>query len=346
MINLKLGRLKNMLNSLIKYGSIKNKLHSFLETTKYSQIFILVDENTKQLCLPLLPKFDYTLIEIESGEKNKNIDSCQLIWSKLLSHNADRKTLLINLGGGVISDMGGFCASTFKRGIDFVNIPTTLLAMVDATIGGKTGIDYGFQKNMIGLFSLAQSVFIDNSFLNTLDKRQIKSGKAEMLKHGLIANEQHFEQVLTCETPKLDLIKASIAIKQEIVNADPYEKGLRKSLNFGHTLGHALETFYLENNKDILHGEAIAQGMIWALQLSVKHTNFNEKKAQKAIFQIKAIFDEISLSNEEYRTIINLAKNDKKNTHQQINFCLLSAIGQCDINIALSEAEILSTLLK
>ena len=269
MINQKLGRSKNMLNPIIKYGSIKEELHSFLATNKYTQVFILVDENTLEHCLPLLPNFDYQIIKIESGERNKNIETCQKIWQNLLNNNADRKALLINLGGGVISDMGGFCASTYKRGIDFINIPTTLLAMVDATIGGKTGIDFGFQKNMIGLFSLAKTVLIDATFLKTLNYRQIKSGKAEMLKHGLIANEQHFTQIISSAIPNLDLIKASIAIKQEIVSTDPFEKGIRKSLNFGHTLGHALEAYYLANNLDILHGEAIAQGMIWAIQLSV-----------------------------------------------------------------------------
>ena len=335
-----------MLNSIIKYGNIQKELIQFLEDNSFTQIFILVDENTKKHCLPLLPKFDFTLIEIESGEKNKNIDTCQLIWSKLLNHNADRKALLINLGGGVISDMGSFCASTYKRGIDFINIPTTLLAMVDATIGGKTGIDFGFQKNMIGLFSLAKCVFVDATFLNTLDNRQIKSGKAEMLKHGLIANENHFNKVLQTDIPNLELIKDSIAIKQNIVNKDPYEKGPRKSLNFGHTLGHALETYYLEKGKDILHGEAIAQGMIWALKLSVQYSNLNGEIALNSIQKIKAIYGEILLDKKEFSALISIAKNDKKNNSNNINFCLLSSIENCKINIALNEEEILITLLE
>lgn len=333
-----------MLNSILKYGNIKQELNQFILTNSFTQIFILVDENTRQFCLPLLPKLKHQIIEIKSGESNKNIETCQFIWTQLLNNKADRNVLLINLGGGVISDMGGFCAATYKRGISFINIPTTLLAMVDATIGGKTGIDFNFQKNMVGLFSLSECVFIDTIFLNTLRKRQIKSGKAEMLKHGLIYNENHFNEVLKCEIPDLNLIKKSIEIKQAIVEADPYEKNKRKSLNFGHTLGHALETYYLENGKDILHGEAIAQGMIWALQLSVKHNNFDTEIAEETTRKIEKEYGSINLNNQNLKSIIEIAKNDKKNNNGQINFCLLTEIGKCKLDFALSEEEIFTTL--
>jgi len=335
-----------MLNSIIKYGNFQEELKHFLEANSFTKIFILVDENTKKNCLPLLPKLKHHLIEIKSGEQNKNLETCQLIWSELLKNNADRKALLINLGGGVISDMGGFAASCFKRGFSFINIPTTLLAMVDATVGGKTGVDFQFQKNMIGLFSLAEMVFIDPIFLNTLDIRQIKSGKAEMLKHGLIADENHFNAIIENEIPNIDCIQKSVSIKQEIVAADPYEKGIRKSLNFGHTLGHALESFYLQNNKDILHGEAVAQGMIWALQLSAQYNNLDKSIATKTIQLIEEEYGNIQLNNATLKDIVEIAKNDKKNTNQQINFCLLSAIGKCDINVHLSETQILATLTK
>lgn len=331
-------------NSSLTFGNIKENLAAFIRESNYTKVFILVDENTKKLCLPLLAVFDYNLIEIKSGEQNKNIETCQYIWQQLLVNNADRNALLINLGGGVISDMGGFCAAVYKRGISFINIPTTLLAMVDATIGGKTGIDFNNHKNMIGLFSNANKIFIDNTFLNTLDLRQIKSGKAEMLKHGLIANENHFNKVLENERPSIDTIKDSIAIKESIVNKDPFEKGLRKSLNFGHTLGHALESYYLENDLDILHGEAVAQGMIWALQLSVKYTGFNSSKANEKIKQITAVFGEKNVSKNELDILISLAKNDKKNNNGKINFCLLKDIAQVEIDFSLTEQEIKTAL--
>ena len=231
----------------------------------YSRIFLLVDENTRAHCLPIFEKkykhrID-AILEIPSGEENKNINTCQKVWQALSNNNGDRKSLLINLGGGVLTDLGGFVASTFKRGIDFINIPTTLLSMVDASIGGKTGIDLGPLKNQIGVINQPQMVLIFPEFLKTVEERQIKSGYAEMLKHGLIKDLEYWSQLK--ETPDYTVphfIQKSIALKNEVVMQDPTEQGLRKILNFGHTLGHAIESYFLEDpsKKTLLHGEAIA----------------------------------------------------------------------------------------
>lgn len=332
-----------MLNAPITYGSIKDGLHDFLKKKCYHKIAILVDENTEKYCLPLLPEFPFHVIQINSGEANKNIDTCQYIWEQLLINHFTRHDLLINLGGGVINDMGAFAASCFKRGMAFINIPTTLLAMVDATVGGKTGIDFMNQKNMIGLFATPQEIFVDEHFLNTLPQRHIVNGKAEMLKHGLIANEKHFNKVLN-ESISLDLIKESIAIKQQIVEQDPFEKGVRKTLNFGHTLGHAYESYALQNDLDVLHGEAIAQGMIWVLKLSVEFAHFSKEKANEILNTLQNIYGKVLLNNEDLKTIISLALNDKKNNDSQISFVLLKDIAEPLIDIKLSEEQIVACI--
>src|SRR6201996_7947995 len=246
------------------------ELAEFVKRGNYSRVFILTDDNTGEHCLPLVQKHfegsdNYDLIEVASGEENKNIDFCTGIWKMLIDFGADRKALMINLGGGVVSDLGGFAASTFKRGIDFVHVPTTLLSQVDASVGGKTGIDIDSIKNIIGTFTQPKAVFIEYSFIETLPARQILSGLAEMLKHGLIADAAYWEMLKNSDLkkPGADLIYLSIAIKNRVVIEDPHEKGIRKSLNFGHTIGHAIETYSLLNDKDPLsHGEAIAIGMI------------------------------------------------------------------------------------
>lgn len=328
----------------ISFGNIEEQLSKFLAQNNFSQIFILVDENTKRDCLALLPSFYCQLIEVQSGEKHKNLESCELIWERLLSFEADRSALLINLGGGVICDMGGFAAACFKRGIRFINIPTSLLAMVDASVGGKTGIDFYSHKNMLGLFQEAHEVFIDTAFLKTLNSRHIKSAKAEMLKHGLIASKEHFWQVAQNENISLQLIQASIAIKQGIVESDPLEKGLRKALNFGHTLGHALESWNLERGRDLLHGEAVAQGMLWALELSVAYCKLDSKEAKNYQEAIQAIFGKQEISPEMFDEILELALNDKKNKEGKINFSLLSKIEKVELDCLLSKEDIKSCL--
>src|SRR5690606_17356227 len=242
-----------------------NALREFLNKNTYSKIFILTDRNTSEHCLPvvtsLMPELTaYDLIEIDPGEENKNIDFCIGIWKMMLDFGADRKSLLINLGGGVVTDMGGFAASTFKRGLDFVQIPTTLLSQVDASVGGKTGIDMDGVKNIIGTFTQPKAVFINTTFLTTLADKQVVSGFAEMVKHGLIYDKNYFEELKSIDLRQIDdsFIVRSVEIKNDVVTGDPTEKGLRKILNFGHTIGHAIESYSLAHDSfPLLHGEAI-----------------------------------------------------------------------------------------
>ena len=254
------------------------QLNKHLASVGYSMIFVLVDTNTKKDCLPLLQSAlsDYNLnvIEVEAGEIHKNIQTCTNIWNALMEFQADRKSVLINLGGGVIGDMGGFCASTYKRGIEFIQIPTTLLAQVVASIGGKLGIDYGNVKNSIGLFKNPSAVYLNIAFFKTLPRAELLSGYAEVIKHALIVDKSYWEQILNC--PNIDkndwkvVVERSLHVKKSIVELDPFEKGIRKSLNFGHTIGHGVESLSLETDHPLLHGEAVALGMITELFLSNK----------------------------------------------------------------------------
>ena len=234
------------------------ELNSLIQNEDYSSIFILVDENSLEYCYPkFIPLLEtdkrIEIIEIESGEINKNLNTCSGVWNALTELNADRNSLLITLGGGVITDLGGFVAATYKRGIDFVNIPTTLLSMVDASVGGKTGVDLGVLKNQIGLFVNPQIVIIDEDFLATLNDRESRSGVAEIIKYGLTYDTNLIDYLKTFEKSTINkIIHRSIEIKNEIVLKDPKEKGIRKVLNFGHTLGHAIESYFLDNNK--MHG--------------------------------------------------------------------------------------------
>lgn len=330
-----------MNNSTLYFGNINESLIDFLQRENYSKLFILVDENTLSDCYPILNIDQAQIIQIESGEKNKNIDSCQSIWADLLQYKADRQALLINLGGGVIGDIGGFCASTFKRGIRFINIPTTLLAMVDASIGGKTGIDFMDQKNMIGSFTSPHAVFVDPIFLQTLSPRLLLSGRAEMLKHGLIANEAHFKSCLEVLKPDLALIKESISIKDKIVKQDPYEKDSRKSLNLGHTMGHAIESLALMEREDVLHGEAVGLGMILELKLSVLYAGLDSQLATNIIQDLSKIYGQVKLSPSYIVSLIDLCANDKKNNSNGIHFSLLSQLGKVQNNVNLSPEEIL-----
>lgn len=314
-------------------------LNSHLEASNYSKIFVLVDQNTHELCLAqflsrLETQIDIEIIEIEAGEINKNIETCSGVWGVLSELGADRKSVLINLGGGVITDLGGFVASTFKRGIDYIHVPTTLLAMVDAAIGGKTGVDLGHLKNQIGVVNPGKMVLIDTSFLTSLPQNQMRSGLAEMLKHGLIYSEAYWNKFLkldTLDVSDLDqLIYESIEIKTAIVEKDPFEKHIRKTLNYGHTIGHAIESYYLSNSNKtpLLHGEAIAIGMILATYISTKLSGFSLMKCEHIKTVILEIFGQIKIEDEDRNPIIELLKFDKKNEHGNINFVLLEAIGK------------------
>jgi 3-dehydroquinate synthase len=311
---------------------------SKLDVLEYSEVAILVDENTRKDCLNKLPKIPNSkVIEIKSGEKNKNISTCNLIWQELTNHNFSKNSLLINLGGGVIGDMGGFCAATYKRGIDFIQIPTTLLAMTDASIGGKLGVDLLALKNQIGLFTNPKSVLIYPDFLESLPLNQLKSGFAEVLKHALIANKNLWNEILNTSFEKLnwnEIILRSVEIKNKIVLSDPKEKGERRKLNFGHTYGHAIESFYLKKSTPILHGQAIALGML----IESKMSNLSEsEKVEITAF----ILSNFTLPyNPAKNQLINFMRNDKKNLDEKINFTLLDGIGSCTINNFFSEDEL------
>ena len=324
-----------------------NQVNLHLKNCSYSKIFILVDENTHNYCLPqFLSKLETTvtieIIEIESGEKNKTIDTCLGVWNVLSELEADRKSLIINLGGGVITDIGGFIASTFKRGISYINVPTSLLAMVDASVGGKTGVDLGHLKNQIGVINVGEMVLIDTSFLNTLPNNQLRSGLAEMLKHGLIHSQAYwdnFDKSFSLKTDSLDkLIYESVLIKKEIVEKDPKEDNLRKTLNYGHTLGHAIETYFLSHpeKEDLLHGEAVAIGMILATYLSYELLGFDKTKCDLIKDKIISIYGNIDFKDTDILPIIDLLKFDKKNEHGNINFVLLYDIGKTQVNCKVS----------
>jgi 3-dehydroquinate synthase len=327
-------------------------LNLHLKENKYSNLFLIVDSNTNEYCsskfLPYL-ETDLTIeiIEFEAGEENKNIETCVQIWNVLTELGADRKSLVINLGGGVVTDLGGFVASTFKRGIDFINIPTTLLSMVDASVGGKTGVDLGNLKNQIGVINVPQMVLIDTSYLETLSQNEMRSGLAEILKHGLIYDKAYWEQFLDLNAIDFadfdELIHRSVVIKNEIVSQDPTEKNIRKSLNFGHTLGHAIESYFLENeNKTtLLHGEAIAIGMILESYISLNMNLITLQEYLQIKTTIKTIFEDITIEAKDIDPILELLIHDKKNEYGTVQFALIEGIGKIKINQSVENELIL-----
>jgi 3-dehydroquinate synthase len=311
---------------------------SKLDISNYSQVAILVDENTKRDCLSKLPQIENALIiEIKSGEEYKNISTCSFIWEQLTINNFDRNSLLINLGGGVIGDMGGFCAATYKRGLEFIHIPTTLLAMVDASVGGKLGIDFKGLKNQIGLFHNPKAVLISTEFLETLAESELKSGFAEVVKHALISDNSLWLKLKNTPFTDLDwedIIDTSVQIKNKIVLADPFEKGERKKLNFGHTFGHAIESYYLEKGTPISHGEAVFMGMILETKISdLSETDKNEIK--------NYVLSNFALPYTPKKSSLHkFLINDKKNQNGKINFTLLNGIGNCSLDNLFSLDEL------
>lgn len=326
---------------------INNELSKFLSENHFTKLAVLVDVNTKKHCYPLLSESlpgGHTLIEIPSGENHKNLNTCQVIWEALTVQAFDRKSLLINLGGGVIGDMGGFCAATFKRGIEFINIPTTLLAQVDASIGGKLGIDFHGFKNHIGVFQNPRKVFLDPVFFETLPAEELRSGFAEIIKHCLIRDGEKFTELLNTPFHTLDffeLIRHSVIIKHEVVEEDPTEKGLRKILNFGHTVGHAIESYYLDlPEKRLLHGEAIAIGMICEAWLSYEKLTVTEGELAEITEYLLKIYKPVRIAESDIERIIELTNQDKKNEGEIIQSSLLQKIGRCTFNIPINHKEI------
>lgn len=313
-------------------------------------VYILTDENTKRLCLDSLQKMSPSareayVIEIAAGDDAKNIDSLVHVWTELQEHEANRRSIMINLGGGMVTDLGGMAASTFKRGMDYINVPTTLLGAVDAAVGGKTGINLNGLKNEVGVINEGCAVIIDTNFFKSLDAENRRSGYAEMLKHGLISNKEHWTSLLNYDIEKFDLeelrplLRESVEVKRNVVRIDPEEKGIRRALNFGHTVGHALETFSHETGRGALHGYAVAWGMIAELYLSHIVLGFPSDSLRKAVNLIRETYGQLQISCDDYVHLLELMMHDKKNTvaktarqDNNINFTLLRDIGKIEIN--------------
>ena len=318
-----------------------------LKADQYSSIFVLTDTNTNTNCLDRFLKEtnlnNCKILTMNAGEENKNLRTCEKLWNELSELGADRNSLLINLGGGVVTDLGGFVACTFKRGIDFYNIPTTLLSMVDASIGGKTGIDLGVLKNQIGIIKEPKFILIDTKWLETLPQDEIRSGFAEMLKHGLICDPQYWKELKfirsISEKYLVPFIKPSIQIKSNVVSEDPIEKGIRKVLNFGHTLGHAIESYFLihTTKNKLLHGEAIAIGMVLEAYLSTQLVGLNKEEAKEIKETFARFYPQINFRLEEVNEILELLRHDKKNKAGLINFVLLKSIGSPVIDVQVPE---------
>lgn len=319
----------------IQLISKPDDIRSWLASRCYTRIAVLVDENTRQHCWPLLSPFldNPLLIEIPVGEARKNLETCQYIWSQMLEGGLDRGSVLLNLGGGVVGDMGGFCAQTYMRGIDFVQIPTTLLSQVDASIGGKLGVDFQHYKNMVGLFADPQAVFIHLPFLQTLSYRELLSGYAEVVKHALIGDAELWEELQQHPDPAtIDwkrVLPRSLMVKKRIVEADPFEKGLRQVLNFGHTVGHAIETWALSQGLDVLHGEAVAQGMIAETRLSHQHAGLPEKEMNRIVSFLQKAFPSIPVPSDADLSAI--MQKDKKNRGGQVRMVLLEGVGKAKL---------------
>ena len=325
---------------LVSDKSVLTEFSVFLETNySTSKKVIIADTNTLEHCLPFLVKevpslSDVEVIEIEPGEGSKDLSICASIWETLTELNFSRNDLIINLGGGVVTDLGGFVASVYKRGVDFVQLPTSLLAQVDASVGGKTGIDFLGYKNQLGAFQNPVAVFINIDFLRTLEKRQLVSGMAEVFKHGLIADKAYFEAVnATLSNVDFETIVAtSIRIKNDIVQADPFEKGNRKLLNFGHTVGHAIETHYLETQEELIHGEAIAIGMLIEAELSVIKGILPDTELAEVYAVFQPFFPLKNIAEAQWEPIIKLTHQDKKNHGEGINCTLITSLGKGVIN--------------
>ncbi len=334
------------MNTILFSKEVKRDLSSALEEFSFSRLFVLVDENTATHCLPLikaaLPE-SAVFFKIAPGERYKNLQTCASIWEEMTNAQLDRKALSLNLGGGVIGDMGGFCASIYKRGIRFINLPTTLLSQVDASVGGKLGVDFQGLKNHLGVFNQPEKVIIASQFLATLPEQELRSGFAEVIKHGLIQDRSYFEKLDFSNWQSNswpDLIRHSVEIKNAVVEQDPKESGIRKILNFGHTIGHAVETFFLDGPQHLLHGEAISVGMICEAWLSVQKSGLPEADLKKIESAFLTVFGKAQLEESHIDPILNHCLQDKKNEGNTLMFSLLESIGSCNYNVPITADEI------
>lgn len=322
--------------------NLEFSLGQAIEKCPYDCLFILTDEHTHRLCMPRMKEAflmkDAFEITIGAEDVHKTLETLAYVWQMLSDNGATRHSLLINLGGGMITDLGGFAAATFKRGMAYINIPTTLLAMVDASVGGKTGINFNGLKNEIGVFAPANSVLLETDFLRSLDMNNFFSGYAEMLKHGLISNTAHWSELLNFNTDNIDykylkqLVGQSVQVKEDIVEQDPFEHGIRKALNLGHTVGHAFESLALAGNRPVLHGYAVAWGIICELYLSHLIVGFPKDKMRQTVQFIKENYGAFAFDCKQYEQLYAFMLHDKKNTAGVINFTLLEEIGVICIN--------------
>lgn len=342
-----------MQQQIIISNDIEHDLATAVAESEHDRVFVLTDDTTHECCLPkvaaLLAQYGAVPITIAHGDQHKTLAALGDVWTALQQGGATRHSLLINLGGGMITDLGGFAAATFKRGISFINIPTTLLAMVDAAVGGKTGINFGGLKNEIGVFNESRFVIVDTKWLQSLDTENLLSGYAEMLKHGLIANDRLWADLLAFDFDQPDLKKLSrmlsdsIEVKEKIVEKDPHEQNIRKALNLGHTFGHAFEAWALKR-KPILHGYAVAYGLICELYLSVVILGFPTDKMRQTIHFIKENYGSLNISCDDYDELIELMRHDKKNRDRSINFTLLKDVGKVRIDRMATDEEIKEAL--
>ena len=339
---------------IILSDCLENALSQAIEKCPHDKLFVLTDTTTHQLCWPVVSGFSCLqqaqTIVIGATDEHKNLDALAQVWTALSNQGGSRHSLLINLGGGMITDLGGFAASTFKRGIAYINIPTTLLAMVDASVGGKTGINFNGLKNEVGVFNPASSVLLSTEFLKTLDEHNLKSGYAEMLKHGLISNTKNWAELLNFEWEQIDynqlqnMVATSVAIKEHVVKEDPYEQGIRKALNLGHTAGHAFESLALTEGRTLLHGYAVAWGLVCELYLSVRRCGFPTKLLQQTVHFVKENYGVFTFNCKQYEALYEYMTHDKKNANGIINFTLLKDIGDIQINQEATKEEIMEML--
>ncbi len=341
-------------SNIIFSQQIAAELRKIVEKYPSGKVFLLTDQTAEVFCLPfvqsVIDDFSIKIVTIGSGEENKNIQSIVDVWNFLSNNGADRKSLLINIGGGMLTDLGGFAASTFKRGLDFVNIPTTLLAQVDASLGGKTGFNFNGLKNEIGVFMEPNSVIINVNFLKTIDRENFLSGYAEMLKHGLIKSREHWDELLAFDMENIDydalqkIIAHSVAVKEWHVLNDLTEQNIRKALNFGHTIGHAFESYAMKTGRPILHGFAVVYGMIAELYLSVKQCGLGINELNSISAWMIAKYGKFEIQENDFEALYQLMTHDKKNEGKRINFTLIPEVGKVEINVDCSKELIVEAL--
>lgn len=334
--------------NIIHSNNLTADLTTQIDAVPHDRLFVLADTNTARLCYPLIAELPCVaqaeLIIIPAGDDNKSLTSLSHVWTELSRKGATRHSLLLNIGGGMLTDLGGFAAATLKRGISFINLPTTLLAMVDASTGGKTGINFSGLKNEVGVFCDAKAVIINTCFLHSLDSENLRSGYAEMIKHGLIADRAHLSSLLAYDFADLSLlsemISTSVAVKERVVTEDPFEHGIRKALNLGHTVGHAIESLLMAHGHPVLHGYAVAWGLVSELYLSTLRCGFPVALMRQVVRFIREVYGACPISCKDYDELFALMTHDKKNTSGQILCTLLADVADVRINQSISRTEI------